>query len=283
MAKPSVYVPDPILPGVVERLRSHFELVDGFADKPDGVLSTISVRVDETFLDAAGPTLRIVANYGVGVNNIDLAAAAARGVVITNTPDVLTNATAELTVGLMLALLRRITEGDRMLRAQEPWEFALDFMLGQSLEGKTLLIVGPGRIGRATAERAAVFGAKPIFAGRGDALDDLLADADVVSIHAPLTDATYHLFDARRIALMKPTAVLVNTSRGPLVDEEALAVALEAGIVAGAALDVFEREPLVNERLLRLENVVLTPHIGSATLDTREAMGFLAARSFASS
>ena len=166
-----------------------------------------------------------------------------------------------------------------MLRARIPWEFALDFMLGESLEGKTLAIVGPGRIGQATAQRASAFGANVVYAGRTDPLDEIISTADVVSIHAPLTEATFHLFDASRIASMKPTAVLVNTSRGPLVDEEALADALERGTIAGAALDVFEHEPAVNERLLHFDNVVLTPHLGSATIDTREAMGFLAVRS----
>jgi glyoxylate reductase len=255
-----VCIPEPILPVVVDRLGEDFDVV-GIGEQPDGALTTITVRVDGAFLDAA-PSLRIVANYGVGVNNVDLVAAAARGVVVTNTPDVLTAATAELAVGLMLALLRRIAEGDRMLRAHRPWEFRLDFMLGRSLEGATVAIVGPGRIGSATARLVEAFGASTLPIGRGDPIDELLPEADVVSIHAPLTEATFHLFDAERIARLKPTAVLVNTARGPLVDESALARALE-----------------VDQRLLRLENVLLTPHLGSATRDTREAMGFLAARS----
>lgn len=279
MARPRVYVADQMLPSTVDSLHEYFALVNDLASAPDGVLSTFNTRVDSVFLDAAGPQLQIIANYGVGVNNIDLAAAAARGVVVTNTPDVLTAAVAEYAVGLMLALLRRIAEGDRMIRTARPWGDALDFMLGESLDGKTLAIVGPGRIGLATAERAKAFGVKPVFVERGSSPAEALVEADIVSIHTPLTDQTFHLVDARWLAAMRPTAVLVNTSRGPVVDESALVDALERGQIAGAALDVFEREPEVAERLLRLDNVVLTPHLGSATLDTREAMGALAVRS----
>ena len=217
----------------------------------------------------------MVANYAVGVNNIDLAAAAARGVLVTNTPDVLTRATAELAVGLMVSLLRRIAEGDRFIRRRSEWGFSLEFMLGASLDGKELLVVGPGRIGRETARLAEAFGARPSFAGRDADLPGLLADADVVSLHVPLTDATRHLIDARALAAMRPSAVLVNIARGPVVDERALVDALRDGTIAGAALDVFEREPEVEEGLLSLENVVLTPHLGSATRATRVAMGML--------
>ena len=216
-----------------------------------------------------------MANYAVGVNNIDLDAAAARGVLVTNTPGVLTRATAELAVGLTISLLRRIAEGDRFVRRRSAWEFSLEFMLGASLDGKDLLVVGPGRIGRETARLAEAFGARPSFAGRDDDLRELLGRADVVSLHVPLTDATRHLIDAAALASMRPTAVLVNVSRGPVVDERALVDALRAGTIAGAALDVYEREPEVEEGLLELENVVLTPHLGSATRDTRVAMGML--------
>ena len=255
-------------------------LVDAFelSDTPegaDGIVSMLTTRVDGPFLDRAGPQLRVVANYAVGVNNVDLAAAAARDVVVANTPDVLTRATAELAVGLMLALLRRIAEGDRFVRRRAPWEFSLEFMLGSGLDGKRLLVVGAGRIGRETARLAEAFGAEPRLAGRGDDLHALLGDADVVSLHVPLTDETRHLIDAPALAAMRPTAVLVNTARGPIVDERALVAALEAGTIAGAALDVYEREPEVEEGLLALENVVLTPHLGSATRDTRVAMGML--------
>ena len=255
-------------------------LVDAFelSDTPegaDGIVSMLTTRVDGPFLDRAGPQLRVVANYAVGVNNVDLAAAAARDVVVANTPDVLTRATAELAVGLMLALLRRIGEGDRFVRRRAPWEFSLEFMLGSGLDGTRLLDVGAGRIGRETARLAEAFGAEPRLAGRGDDLHALLGDADVVSLHVPLTDETRHLIAAPALAAMRPTAVLVNTARGPIVDERALVAALAAGTIAGAALDVYEHEPEVEEGLLALENVVLTPHLGSATRDTRVAMGML--------
>ncbi len=259
---------------VAAALGRDFDLVDS-PEGADGILVALTARVDEGYLDHAGPQLRVVANYAVGVNNIDLAAAAARGVVVTNTPNVLTRATAELAVGLMLALLRRIAEGDRFIRRGSEWEFSLEFMLGSSLDGKELLIVGPGRIGRETARLAEAFGARSSFAGRGDDLHPLLAGADVVSLHVPLTDATRHLIDAETLSAMRPSAVLVNVARGPVVDERALVDALRAGVIAGAALDVYEREPGVEEGLLSLENVVLTPHLGSATRDTRVAMGML--------
>ena len=217
----------------------------------------------------------MVANYAVGVNNVDLDAARRRGVVVANTPDVLTAATAELALTLMLSLLRRVTEGDRFVRRREPWRFSLEFMLGESLAGKAVLVVGAGRIGRETARLVEAFGARPVLAGRDADLDALLSEADVVSLHVPLTPETHHLIDARRLRLMRPTAVLVNTARGPVVDEAALAEALREGVIAGAGLDVYEREPEVTEALLSLENVVLAPHLGSATRGTRIAMGML--------
>jgi glyoxylate reductase len=263
------------VPVEVERaLVDAFEL-SGTPEGADGIVSMLTTRVDGPFLDRAGPQLKVVANYAVGVNNVDLAAAAERDVVVANTPDVLTRATAELAVGLMLALLRRIAEGDRFVRRRDPWEFSLEFMLGSGLDGKRLLVVGAGRIGRETARLAEAFGAEPRLAGRGDDLHALLGEADVVSVHVPLTDETRHLIDAAALAAMRPTAVLVNTARGPIVDERALVAALAAGTIAGAALDVYEREPKVEEGLLALENVVLTPHLGSATRDTRVAMGML--------
>jgi glyoxylate reductase len=263
-----------VLDEVTAALAESFELVDR-PEGADGVLSLLTTRVDGPFLDRVGPQLEVVANYAVGVNNIDLEAAAARGVVVANTPDVLTRTTAELAVGLMLALLRRIAEGDRFVRRREEWEFSLEFMLGSSLDRKQVLIIGPGRIGRETARLAEAFGATARFASRADDLRALLAEADVVSLHVPLTDGTRHLIGAAELEAMRPTAVLVNTARGPIVDERALVTALRDGVVAGAALDVFEREPEVEEGLLGLENVVLTPHLGSATRDTRIAMGML--------
>ncbi len=272
--RPSVHISAPVPAEVEEALRRDFDLADG-PRGADGIVAMLTVTVDDAYLDAAGPQLRVVANYAVGVNNIDLEAARRRGVVVANTPDVLTGATAELALTLMLSLLRRVTEGDRFVRRREPWQFSLEFMLGERLEGKALLVVGAGRIGRETARLAEAFGARAVTAGRGDDLDALLAEADIVSLHVPLTVETRHLIDARRLRLMKPTAVLINTARGPVVDEAALAEALRDGVIAGAGLDVYEREPEVTEALLALENVVLAPHLGSATRDTRIAMGML--------
>lgn len=211
----------------------------------------------------------------MGLDNIDLEAAHERGVVVTNTPGVLTNATAEHTIGLALALLRRVAEGDRALRRRDAWEWGPDFMVGEGLEGKELLVVGPGRIGRRVAQLSEAHGASVVFAGRDDDLHARLATADVVSLHCPLTPHTRHLIDADALAALKPTAVLVNTARGPVVDERALVAALMAGSIAGAALDVFEHEPAVSKELLTMENVVLTPHIASATREARLAMGML--------
>jgi lactate dehydrogenase-like 2-hydroxyacid dehydrogenase len=274
MARPTVHLTAPVLAEVEAALVRDFELVDG-PEGADGILVALTARIDDAYLERAGPQLRVVANYAVGVNNIDLVAAAERGVLVTNTPDVLTRATAELAVGLMIALLRRIAEGDRFVRRRSEWEFSLEFMLGSSLDGRDLLVVGPGRIGRETARLAEAFGAHAAFAGRDADLPELLGRADVVSLHVPLTEATRHLIDARALASMRPSAVLVNVARGPVVDERALVDALRAGTIAGAALDVFEREPDVEEGLLALENVVLTPHLGSATRETRVAMGML--------
>jgi glyoxylate reductase len=263
-----------VLDEVTTALTESFQLVDT-PEGADGVLSLLTTRIDGRFLDRAGPQLRVVANYAVGVNNIDLPAATARGIVVANTPDVLTRTTAELAVGLMLALLRRIAEGDRYVRRGDEWEFSLEFMLGASLDGKQLVVVGPGRIGRETARLAEAFGATARFAARADDLRPLLAEADVVSLHVPLSAGSRHLIGTAELEAMRPSAVLVNTARGPIVDERALVEALRAGVIAGAALDVFEREPDVEEGLLALENVVLTPHLGSATRDTRIAMGML--------
>jgi glyoxylate reductase len=272
--RPTVHLVEPVLREVTAAIDRDFERVDALAGV-DGVVAMLTVRVDDAFFDAAGPRLRVVANYAVGVDNVDLEAARRRGIVVTNTPDVLTRATAEITIGLTLALLRRIAEGDRFVRSAEPWRFSLEFMLGSGLDGKTLLVVGPGRIGREVARLAEAFGARAVFAGRSDDLDALLADADIVSINCPSTAETHHLFDAARLARMKPTAVLVNTARGPIVDERALVDALRVGTIAGAALDVYEREPEVEDGLRSLDNVVLTPHLGSATRETRVAMGML--------
>jgi glyoxylate reductase len=270
-----VHVTGTVPKRVAEALEQDFDLV---ADPTgaEGVLALITTVVDDRYLERAGPQLEVVANYGVGVNNIDLDAARRRGVVVANTPDVLTKTTAELALAVTLALLRRVVEGDRFVRSRSPWSFSLEFMLGEGLDGKTFGIVGPGRIGRETARLAEAFGARAAFAGRDDLLEELLTTADVVSLHCPLTPETHHLIDEKALAAMKSSAVLVNTARGPIVDEQALVRALTGGVIAGAALDVFEFEPRVSEELLSLDQVVLTPHIGSGTRATREAMGMLA-------
>lgn len=250
-----------------------------------GALTMVSDRVDEGFLEAGGDDLRVVANFAVGFDNIDVAAATRHGVLVANTPDVLSQATAELAMSLLLALLRRVAEGDRILRGRAPWAWSPTWMIGRGLPGRTLGIVGLGRIGREFARLALAFGMEVIYTNRSGAagdvpyravdLDELLAEADVVSLHCPLTEDTHHLIGSRELAAMKPDAVLVNTARGPVVDEVALALALRERVIAGAALDVFEFEPGVNEHLVGLENVVLTPHIGSSTAEVREAMGGL--------
>ncbi len=248
-------------------------------------------RIDASILDAAGPQLRCVANVAVGYDNIDVAAAHRRGIAVTNTPGVLTAATADLAITLMLAVTRRIGEGERLIRARTPWSWHMSFMLGASLEGKRLGIVGLGEIGIATARRARAFGMKIAYSGRRPAaselteelrlerleLDALLTTSDVVSLHCPLTPETHHLLDATGLRRMKPTAYLVNTARGAIIDEAALAEALDAGHLAGAALDVYEHEPAVHPGLLGRDDVVLLPHLGSATVETRAAMAELAA------
>jgi glyoxylate reductase len=270
-----VHVTGAVPKRVLAALEQDFELVSDPADA-EGILSLIMTVVDDVYLERAGPQLEVVANYGVGVNNIDLEAARRRGIVVANTPDVLTKTTAELAIAVTLALLRRVVEGDRFIRSRAPWSFSLEFMLGEGLDGKTFGIVGAGRIGRETARLAEAFGARTIFAGRDDPLNELLESADVVSLHCPLTRDTRHLIDERALATMKSSAVLVNTARGPIVDERALVDALARSVIAGAALDVFEFEPEVSEELLTMDQVVLTPHMGSGTRSTREAMGMLA-------
>ena len=258
----------------------------------DGVVTLLHDRVDDAFLDAAGAGLRVVANAAVGYDNIDVPACARRGVVVTNTPGVLTEATADLAFALILIATRRLGEGERLIRAQTPWSWSMFFMLGTGIQGKTLGIVGLGKIGQATARRARAFGMQIAYSGRRRAaaeveaelearfvtLEELLGSADVVSLHCPLSAETHHLIDAAALAGMRPSAFLVNTTRGPVVDEAALAAALRSGAISGAGLDVFEREPDVHPDLLGLENAVLIPHLGSATVETRTAMGVLAAR-----
>jgi glyoxylate reductase len=270
------------------------ELLEAIAGA-DAVVTLLHDVVDDAFLDAAGSSLRIVANVAVGVDNIDLEACRARGVVVANTPGVLTDATADLALSLILMVTRRLGEAERLVRRGERWSWSMSFHLGRSIGGKALGIVGLGQIGTATARRARALGMDVVYTGRRRAphgleselgarfltLDQLLRESDVVSLHCPLTAETHHLVDGAALAAMKPTAYLVNTTRGPVVDEAALVEALRGGVIAGAGLDVFEHEPDVHPGLLELENVVLLPHLGSATVETREAMALLAAQNVA--
>ena len=256
----------------------------------EGLICVFTDRMDATVI-AAGDRLRVIATVAVGFDNIDMAAAAARGIVVTNTPDVLTGAAAELTWALILSVTRRLGEGERVIRrgAWAGWTF--DFMLGRELRGKQLGIIGAGRIGRAVAAVAPAFGMRAVFATRHRAessdeqhvddvlpLDQLLLSSDIVSVHVPLTEDTRHLIDRRALARMKRSAFLINTSRGPVVDEAALVWALEERLIAGAGLDVYEREPHLHAGLCSLENVCLVPHLGTATRETRGAMADLAVR-----
>lgn len=251
----------------------------------DVLVCLLTEAIDAEVLDAAGPQLKVVANVAVGYNNIDVAACRARGVVATNTPDVLTNACADFTWGLILAITRRLGEGERVVRAGKWGGWALDYMLGMELRGKQLGLVGVGRIGKAVADKAPAFGMTIAYSDQRDAgiagaalmpLDRLLATSDVVSLHVPMTPETKHLIDQKALTKMKRTAYLINTSRGPVVDEAALAWALKERLIAGAALDVYEKEPEINHGLMSLENVMLIPHLASATTETRTAMADLA-------
>ena len=259
-----------------------------------GVLSTATENMDGAVMDAAGEGLRVIANMAVGYDNIDVEAAGERGIVVTNTPGILDETTADVAFMLVLAAARRLGEGERLLRAGK-WEWWGPKQLrGLDVWGKRLGIVGMGRIGRAVARRGRGFGMEILYHNRSrkeDAenelgaryldLDDLLRESDFVSIHTPLTDETRHLISERELGLMRETAVLVNTSRGPVVDEGALAAALAEGRIFAAGLDVYEEEPKVHPELLELENVVLAPHVGSATIDTRDKMATLAAENLA--
>jgi glyoxylate reductase len=260
------------------------ELKKRLSDK-DALICVLTDKIDGPVMDA-GPALKVISNIAVGYDNIDVAAARQRGIIVTNTPDVLTDAVAELTWALILGIARRVAEGDRLIRAGEWKRWGLDFMLGTELRGKQLGIIGAGRIGRAVAAKAPAFGMSVVFSRRsadaGDprfvSLDQLLVSSDVVSIHTPQTPQTHHLIDKKAFARMKRSALLVNTARGPIVDEEALVWALNERLIAGAALDVYEKEPEVHPGLLRFENVLLVPHVGSATRETRTAMAELAVR-----
>jgi len=256
----------------------------------DGLICLLSDRVDAELLDAAGPRLRIVANYAVGLDNVDLAACRSRGVAVANTPGVLDEATADQAWALLLAVARRVLEGHRLVASGAWTGWSPLQLLGTSLHGRRIGLVGLGRIGSATARRARGFGMEVVYHARSRRereerelparwlpLDELLASSDVVSLHCPLTHETRHLIDADALASMKSSAILVNTARGEVVDEAALVEALSEGRLAGAGLDVFEREPRIHPRLPALANVVLAPHLGSATVATRDAMAELVA------
>jgi glyoxylate reductase len=256
-----------------ERTLDEAELLESVCGR-SGLVVMLTDRVDDELLGAAGPGLRVVANHAVGYDNVDLEAATRRGVVVANTPDVLTDATAELTVALALDVARRVSEGDRLVRSGAAWEWSPTFMLGRGLTGRTLGIVGLGRIGGAVARLGSALGMEVVYAGGAGPykrveLPELLVRSHVVSLHCPLTPETRHLIGAAELRAMRRDAILVNTARGPIVDESALAEALAAGEIAGAGLDVYEREPEVTETLLGLPNVVLAPHLGSATEEAR--------------
>ncbi|QQR99450.1 MAG: D-glycerate dehydrogenase [Austwickia sp.] len=259
----------------------------------DAVVTLLTEKVDEEFLAAAGDQLKVVANVAVGFNNIDVPACDAHGVVATNTPKVLTETTADTAFGLMLMATRRFGEGERIIRSGTPWQWGMFYLLGMGLQGKTVGIVGMGQIGQAMARRCVAFGMDVVYSdefeldaataaalggARKVSVDELLATADVVSLHCPLMDSTKHLINAESLRKMKRTAYVVNSARGPVVDEAALVDALKSGEIAGAGLDVFENEPAVHPGLLECENVVLLPHLGSATTETRTAMADLAAQ-----
>jgi lactate dehydrogenase-like 2-hydroxyacid dehydrogenase len=303
-AKPSILLTGKIPSSVVATLESIGDLDQFRRDGVDvmphdeliarvaGKLALVSMITDAVSRDVieAGRDLKVIANAAVGYNNIDVAAARERGIIVTNTPGVLTDATADLTWALILGITRRIGEGERLVRrgAWKGWTF--DFMLGAQVRGKQLGIVGYGGIGRAVAARGRAFGMRIAYTSRtpkndpeAEAMpfDRLLATSDIVSLHCPLTAETRHLIDQPALARMKRSAYLINTSRGPVVDEKALAWALRMHLIAGAGLDVFEEEPKVEPELLALENVMLVPHLGSGTVETRTAMADLAARNVA--
>ena len=257
----------------------------------DAIVSLLTEKIDAELLAASGSQLKSVSNVAVGYNNIDVPACEAAGVLVTNTPGVLTQATADIAMALILMSTRRLGEGERVIRAQDPWQWGMFYMLGMGLQGRQLGIVGMGQIGIATAQRAKAFGMNIAYTRRTPleseiekdlaakfmSMDELIESSDVLSIHCPYSPATHHLISENQLARMKPSAFLINTARGPIVDEQALVDALKAGNIAGAGLDVFEHEPKVNPGLLELDNAVLIPHLGSATVETRAAMADIAA------
>jgi lactate dehydrogenase-like 2-hydroxyacid dehydrogenase len=297
-----VYVTRPIPEESLRRLRASCEVQINPEDRPltreellsavrgrDAVLTMLHDIVDAELIAAALPSCRIFSNYAVGFNNMDIPAATERGVFLTNTPDVLTDATADMTWALLFAVARRVVEGDLCTRSGRFKGWAPLFMLGLDVSGKTLGIVGAGRIGQAVAKRGAGFNMKIIYTAQSRKhdferdtgagfldKDTLLREADFVSLHVPLTPSTHHLIGERELSLMKPSAILVNTSRGPVINEKALVKALKDKVIWGAGLDVYEQEPTLEHGLSELHNVVLCPHLGSSTRETRMKMGILA-------
>ncbi|WP_436643628.1 2-hydroxyacid dehydrogenase [Microbaculum sp. FT89] len=270
-----------------DRPMSQAELIEAVRDA-DVLVPTVTDRIDAAVLTQAGPRLKLVANYGNGVDNIDVETATNRGIAVTNTPGVLTEDTADMTMALILAVPRRLADGIRVMETGEWKGWSPTWMLGHRINGKRLGIVGMGRIGQAVARRARAFGMQIHYHNRRrvptavedeleatywDSLDQMLARMDVISVHCPHTPATYHLLSARRLKLLRPEAYIVNTARGEVIDENALARMLEADELAGAGLDVFEHEPSVNPKLARSDKVLLLPHMGSATIEGRVDMG----------
>ncbi|HUJ03334.1 MAG TPA: D-glycerate dehydrogenase [Rhizomicrobium sp.] len=299
--KPLVIVTRKLPDAIETRMRELFDTRLNLEDKPmsqaelieavqkcDVLVPTVTDRIDSKVLVRAGANLKLIANFGTGVDNIDVKTALERGITVTNTPGVLTEDTADMTMALILAVPRRLVEGVKELEADHFHGWSPSWMLGHRIWGKRLGILGMGRIGQAVARRAKAFGLqihyhnrKPVHheiereleATYWESLDQMLARMDIVSVNCPHTPATYHLLSARRLKMMKPAAYIVNTARGEVIDENALARMLESGELSGAGLDVFEHEPAVNPKLLKLKNVVLLPHMGSATIEGRIDMG----------
>ena len=299
--KPRVVITRKLPDAIETRMMELFDVQLNLDDKPmdsaalieamksaDVLVPTVTDTIDAGILAQAGPDLRLIANYGAGTDHIDMATARQRGITVTNTPDVLTENTADMTMALILAVPRRLSEGARVLRSEEWQGWSPTWMLGHRIFGKRLGIIGMGRIGQAVARRARGFGLSVHYHNRHqlhediedeleatywESLDQMLARMDIISINCPHTPGTYHLLSARRLKLLQPQTYIVNTARGEIVDENALTHMLQAGELAGAGLDVFEHEPAVNPKLLALDNVVLLPHMGSATVEGRIDMG----------
>lgn len=301
LTRPKVFVTRKLPDNIETRMAELFDVTFNLADVPltaeqlkkavaeaDVLVPTVTDTIDADVLAAAGDQLKLIANFGAGVDHIDLTAAQARGITVTNTPGVLTEDTADLTMALLLSVPRRLFEGEKILRAGEWTGWTPTFLMGHRIQGKRLGIIGMGRIGRAVARRARAFNMAVHYHNRSRLpsevegeleatywadLDQMLTRMDFISVNCPLTEETHHLLDRTRMKKLQPHAVIINTARGEIIDEEALADLIEVGRIAGAGLDVFEAEPTINPKLLELDNVVLLPHMGSATVEGRVAMG----------